>query len=145
MHDTEEHFKTTVSRDLLALCCGDHLGSGVGRDVYVFNPNPEWVIKFETTAGSFQNIREYESWWQVAGTEFVSWLAPVHFISPCGTVLLQSKTTPIQEGMYPEHIPAVFTDIARRNWGLLNGRPVCHDYGFLLTTFNLKKTKKVRW
>lgn len=42
--------------------CGDRLGQGVAREVYVFKPDPTLVIKFELTTHDFQNVNEWEVW-----------------------------------------------------------------------------------
>lgn len=121
-------FTEGVTRDILALMLGARLGSGIARSVYVFRPNPTLVVKIEEDAGSFQNIIEWTTWNEVSDTKWAVWFAPCHHISPCGTALIQSRTHPL--GTPPDKIPNFFADLKPENWGMLDGRPVAHDYGY---------------
>jgi hypothetical protein len=58
------------------------------------------------------------------------------------------RTTTIPYGQYPKEIPALFTDVKKSNWGMLDGKPVCHDYAFFPIYFVVKgksKFKKPKW
>jgi hypothetical protein len=67
--------------------------------------------------------------------------------SPNGRVLIMRKTEPAPKTAYPEKMPAFFSDFKRSNYGLLEGRLVCHDYGtcLLATTGVTSRMKKVDW
>ena len=141
----EDFFDTSISRDFFASVCGDMVGQGQGREVYACAINPDIVIKFETRARSFQNVLEHEVWEQVCHTSLAKWFAPVVDISPCGTVLLMRRTMVPRPGELPDKVPALFTDMKTENWGMLDGNPVCHDYGITISNFSTKKTRKAVW
>lgn len=142
--DVGTAFPTTVSRDFFYLFAGKLLGSGIGRNVYEFAPDPKrWVIKVENATKSFQNIHEWEFWTcNEYAKDIAKWLAPCEMISPCGIVLLQRRADPITEKRMPKMIPTWATDDKCENWGLIDGKPVMVDYGFVL--FNPPRTLKKR-
>lgn len=119
--------QTTIG-EFISLMCGECLGSGCSREVFVFRLDPTKVIKVEMWAGMFHNVTEWHVWQEVKGTRWEKWFAPCWNISPCGTILLQERTSPLQSA--PKRIPSFFTDVGSSNWGTLEGRPVCHDYGY---------------
>lgn len=137
----------TLALDFFKFFVGDCLGSGAGRDVYEYTQDKSLVLKVESSAGSFQNIMEYETWQQVQFTEQSKWFAPCVDISPCGMFLLQKRTTPIRTGNYPTHIPTFFTDTKLENFGMLGKKFVCHDYGnnLLMMKGLSNRMKKVVW
>lgn len=133
-----------VLHDFVELFCGEKLGEGVGREVYVYALDETKVIKVETTAHSFQNITEWQVWQEVQHTQYAKWFAPCHWISPCGIVLIQSRTQPVKKP--PEKIPNFFTDLKAENYGRLKGRFVCHDYGLnLLVANGLGRVRMRKW
>lgn len=134
--------------ELASVITGDALiGSGMSRNVYAHTSDPGLVIKIEQDAYRFQNIKEWMVWtelqhyWPVA-----QWLAPCVDISPNGAVLIQRRTTPVGDGM-PEKMPSFFTDFKRANFGMFDGRLVCHDYGVskFLTVGATKRLQLVHW
>lgn len=132
--------------DMMRLICGEYLGSGIGRQVYVCAINPKLVIKFESTSHSFQNVKEWEVWQAVSEVEHVKrWFAPCEMISPCGAVLIQRRTTECYN--FPERMPAFLCDFKSENYGILDGRLVCHDYGMHLMLENgmTKRMRKADW
>lgn len=143
--EVDEYFTTTIARDFLSVFTGRPLGTGVARTVYECPLRPDLVVKVETEGQSFQNVREWETWQDWEHCKDVNrWLAPCVAISPCGTVLVQMRTTPIPPGRFPDKMPSFLTDMKRDNYGLLKGRVVCHDYG--LTVPNLEtRLRKARW
>tara|TARA_R110000796_G_scaffold117736_1_gene230791 strand:- start:27101 stop:27565 length:465 start_codon:yes stop_codon:yes gene_type:complete len=141
----DDFFDTAISRDFFGMICGDLLGQGLGREVYACAIEPTVVIKFETRARSFQNVLESECWDQVCHTALAKWFAPVINISACGTVLLMRRTMAPRPGELPDKVPSLFTDMKTENWGMLDGRPVCHDYGVTISNFSMKKTRKAIW
>ena len=80
-----------------------------------------------------------------ADKEMKSWLAPCEAISPCGTVLLQGRTQPIPKEHYPKRLPKFFTDTKRSNFGLLEGRIVCHDYGLVVSEVETRMVRADWW
>lgn len=126
------YFINTISADLLRTVCGREIGYGDGRTVYECAIRPDLVVKIETPSHSFQNQGEWKFWndWRL-DKDVRRWLAPCESISPCGTVLLQRRTEPVPSGRFPKKLPRFLTDVKRSNFGLLNGRFVCHDYGLV--------------
>jgi hypothetical protein len=143
----DKFFKNTVSHDFFALFCGERLGDGIGRAVYAHAQDEDLVLKFETRSGSFQNIIEWETWQEVQDCKYAKHFAPCVDISHCGTVLIMKRTRPLVKEMLPKRMPEFLCDFKVANYGLLDGKLVCHDYGFtLLMTHGLsKKTRKADW
>ena len=106
----------------------DPIGSGVARKVYNSPLFPDCVVKIENTAGSFQNVIEWNTWLNVKDTKRAKWFAPCVAISPCGGILIQKKTQPAVK--FPTRLPKFLGDTKPSNYGMYQGRFVCHDYGF---------------
>ncbi len=143
------HFNGIVSVDLFNLMCGKWLGGGVSRGVYVLSIDQSLVIKIETTSHSFQNVSEWEIWNYLEGydTDTMNWFAPCHYISPCGTILIQARTTPLDKSQAPKKVPAFFTDTKYQNFGMYDGRVVAHDYGYhnFVRLGSSCKLKRAQW
>lgn len=123
------------------------LGHGVARHVYPYGLDSRMVIKFEQEE-SFQNVAEWNVWNHVKHTPLSNWFAPVEFISPCGRILIQRRTSVFEtDKKLPDRIPAFFTDTKIENWGLLKGKAVCHDYGYhlMLEKGMTSRMKKAEW
>lgn len=135
---------TFWEREYFDVLTGEFLGSGVGRSVYVHRPNDAMVVKIEQEGGSFQNIKEYETWQAAVGTPLERWLAPCIYISLCGGVLIQARTRPLLQSELPEKIPTCLTDVKPENFGWLEDRVVAHDYG-LLRPSGTVRLRKVQW
>lgn len=132
----------TCKRDLIGAIFGEHIGSGASRQTYVYEPNEAYVIKLEDKAKWFQNIEEWNTWLTVKDTKHAKWFAPCAWISPCGTILLQRRTEIVCAKGIPSKIPDYFTDLKLSNFGLLDGRFVCHDYGIIkLSEIGLKSSR----
>lgn len=141
----DEYFNNTLSRDLFRLICGEKIGSGVAREVYVYNLNPEYVVKIETLGCSFQNVVEWGAWDDFSEVKSVAkWLAPCLHISPCGTILVQRRTDPIGPSEAPKRMPKFLTDFKYSNYGRLDGKIVCHDYGTLIYDLD-ERLKAADW
>lgn len=141
----EQFFGNTIDRDLLALVTGKVLGEGIGRVVYEFKLRPELVMKIEAGSHSFQNILEWETWSNVREMKSVAkWFAPCEAISPCGTILLMRRTSPVSIKELPKSLPEFLTDCKVDNYGDLDGRLVCHDYGYTIIDYSMKQ-RKVHW
>lgn len=127
MAETPSLFKGTMPIDLFHFMCGNRIGQGIAREVYVFKPDPELVIKFELGTHDFQNVTEWQVW-MAAPVPAQRWLAPCHDISPNGKILLQARVTPWL-GDPPRKHPRWMDDMHLGNWGTYRGRPVAVDYG----------------
>lgn len=116
-----------TTHEFINLFLGEKLGEGSYREVYALRTDDTKVIKIERYARSFSNVHEWEVWKNTYPESWKRWLAPCHYISDSGTVLIQSRVTPVTK--LPEKLPSFLTDIKLSNWGKLNGRVVCCDYG----------------
>lgn len=136
-----------VGRELGSLLLGDLFARGSARDVYTTPLDDAWVVKVETTAGSFQNVIEWETWREVQETPFSIYFAPCLHISKCGGVLIQRKTQAVGLSQLPKRMPAFLCDFKRSNYGLLDGRIVCHDYGlqFAIHSGLTRRQRTVKW
>ena len=111
-----------VTDAMIEHLCGDFLGYGIARHVFVYGPDPTKVIKLEEPNGWHQNVLENEAWEQVQFTKWAKWFAPVHYISNCGRLLIQSRTTPLTS--MPRQIPNFLTDLKPDNLGMIGRRVV---------------------
>lgn len=136
-----EHLAPSILRDMTAFICAESLGTGLSRLVFVYRPNPKWVVKIEEKG--FQNVIEQYVWDRVHQTDFARWFAPIIDASPLGTVVLMERTSLPRPQDFPKRMPAFLTDFKRTNYGMLNGRLVCHDYGTNLLIEN-GLTKRMR-
>ena len=141
---------TNLSSDIITFLCGTKLGKGIHRDVYIYNPDPSYVIKLERD-DTEANITEYLVWKEVQYFEgnqawVKDWLAPVLYCSANGRVLVQKRTYWKHTQDPPDKVPEFLTDIKPSNFGWIGKKFVCHDYGFLhsFTKFN-KVFKKALW
>jgi hypothetical protein len=134
--------------DLLKMFVRDRLGWGCSRNTYVLTRDPTKVVKIEAGTGDrFQNVLEWQVWQRIKDTNIAKYFAPCYDISPWGSALIMARTTPAPENKYPEKMPSFLSDFKRQNYGLLNGKLVCHDYGTnLLYQEGMKvKLRKVVW
>lgn len=134
-----------MSRDLLGMVCGERLGNGMSREVYVYRPDPTLVIKIET-GGWHQNVQESTVWDRVKFVDGISeWFAPVVQLSAYGQILLQKRTEPAT--VFPDKIPAFLTDCKPGNFGMLNGKFVAHDYAnhLLMEKGMTKRMRTMKW
>lgn len=138
IHAQDELFKTI---------CNKQIGSGMSRKVYDSKVMPDHVIKIEEEGRHFQNNLEWTVWQRIewGDTQISKWFAPCDWISPCGTILIQKKTTPAIK--YPKQVPVFLCDFKKSNYGMYNNKFVCHDYGLdyiLEKGLSTKRMKKVR-
>lgn len=136
-----------IHKEAFNVLTGDQIGRGVARSVHACKLDPTLVVKIEDGAGSFQNVAEWNVWEAVKETEWAKWFAPCVAISPCGSVLLMKRTTPVSRGAYPERLPRFLTDCKFQNYGEIDGRFVCHDYGMNLLLENgmSNRMRNVHW
>ena len=132
-----EKFKSDpiYNLELFEFIFGECIGNGASRAVYVFNPNPKYVIKVQVDnmPGYNKNLREYELWnrmnWDEEMEDIKKWFAPVKLLSRHNRLLLQPRCEPLPKARIPKKVPHFFRDLKSDNWGLLNNKVVCFDYG----------------
>lgn len=142
IHDEPEHLKEST----LLLFVGEKLGSGAYRRVYEIAGRDDVVLKLEHEQ-RFNNVSEWLVWEAVKGTANEKWFAPCIDISGSGHALIQRRTEVFDENGFREAveaIPAFFDDIHFGNWGMMDGRPVCHDYGCTLLLENAVKGSRMK-
>lgn len=135
-------------KELKNLVIGDYIGAGSFRDVYKYKQDDNLVIKCAFDDPQM-NILEMEVWEMVKYTEIAKWFAPCISISECGMFLIQKKVETGRKKDYPKKIPAFFSDCKYTNYGWLDNKFVCVDYGsFVSTSLNHKwsqRLKKAEW
>lgn len=128
--------------------CGQHIGSGLYRDVYVLKQDHRWVVKVERdmTTGVFANVTEWRNW--IMNKEFTrvsKFLAPCVSINEYGNVLIQRRVRRVIDGdkrLFPARIPNWLTDTKINNFGWIGNQFVCCDYSFLVNcAFKMKRAK----
>lgn len=140
-----EDLSPMILKDWMNYVLGKKIGNGIGRQVFVFELNPKWVVKVEQSG--YQNVIEYEMWKAAKGTKYAKWFAPIEYMSGMGSVLLQQRTLPAPRRAYPKRMPVFLGDYKYSNYGLLGGRLVCHDYGSAIIASNglNGKMRKADW
>lgn len=142
----DKYFNNSVSGDFFDTFVGKQIGRGAGRSVFACKHDEDVVCKIEAIGGSFQNVIENEIWDELQYSDHAKWLAPVLWISPNGNILIQRRTELIPKKKYPDKVPHWFTDTKYENFGMLNGKFVCHDYGTqILTSGVTKRMVKADW
>lgn len=141
-----------IHEEAFNLLCGELIGRGMSRQVFACHLRDDLVVKSETGHGNFQNVTEWQVWQAVRDTPMAIHFAPCHSISPCGAVLIQSRTRPAGMDEFPRLMPAFLTDFKRTNYGVIVGKKgerkfVCHDYGLHLLLENgmTKRTRLAYW
>lgn len=133
-----------MHKEAFFLLCNRELGNGMSRQVFDSLVLPNSVIKIEARSRHFQNVIEYETWERVKDSPMARWFAPVESISSSGSVLIMAKTEPLRMEELPTKMPRFLCDFKRSNYGLYQGRVVCHDYGTnLLMEYGLTKAQWV--
>ncbi len=107
---------------------GQHLGTGIDREVYVCGWDDTLVVKVQRGDRDFQNIAEWNLW-SSAGPKLMPYLAPCRAISPSGLLLFQERCMPLDWQAMPRKWPAILGDLHEGNIGMFEGRPVAMDYG----------------
>lgn len=115
------------------LLVGERLGKGATRTVYALTHSPDLVLKLEYANKQFCNVAEYDIWHAAKGTANERWFAPVIDIDQWGGALIMKRTQPITyEEFHAEikKVPDFLADTHWANFGRLEGKIVCHDYGY---------------
>jgi hypothetical protein len=126
-------FLREIQEEFNGFMIGELLGSGKHRAVYAHPHNVNWVIKVERPSdyAEFCNAVEWNVWTRLADSEAGKWLAPCVKISRQGSIMIQTRCEVCPEDQLPKKVPAWMTDAHQGNWGMIDGRPVLFDYGFL--------------
>lgn len=137
-----------VLEEFWHLIIGQKIGQGMYRSVFSFGSTKNWVLKVQDNDYCFDNVVEWETWREYRSKpEIAKWLAPCHYISPNGSLLIQERTKLITD--LPKEMPAFLCDTKPKNYGTIgkgkNKRVVCHDYGYLINSKLNMKMKKVKW
>lgn len=140
------HKPTAV--DTFNMLCGDRIGRGIHREVFECKLIPTAVVKVEVNDGayrSFMNVNEMAFWNDNRFYSLVrKWLAPCHFLSPDGYILLQERVRPCIASdikKLPKQLPYFLTDTKFGNYGWYQGRIVCCDYAIITPTPSVKMRK----
>ena len=140
---------TSTAKEAFEMMKGEHLGTGSFRSVYCNNLNPEQVLKIEGDTHQryqFCNVIEWVFWNNhKENPKIAKWLAPCIRISSNGKILIQKRVETIPKGYeLPKELPSFLTDLKMSNFGLLDGRLVCLDYGHSPKNI-VTKNKSVDW
>lgn len=138
---------TNHFEDCFNLLCGKKLGEGINRQVFDCTIRKDLVVKVETEEHrGFANVFEYNFWNSYSEMPDVrKWLAPCEFISPDGRILLQKKCDKVPSNFkLPKKVPEFLTDLKVDNFGILNGKLVCVDYGLYVMN-PVTKLKNADW
>lgn len=135
-----------ILEEIVNTLCGDLIASGSSRSVFAHAHRPDLVVKVEDAARSFQNIREWTIWEDFKHDDKAAkWLAPCVSISPWGSVLVQRRVSPLPHDFgLPARLPHFLTDLKPHNFGILEGRLVCCDYGSIIYEIE-EKEKAIEW
>lgn len=133
----EPHIFNIHSRgkdSILQTLVGNRIGFGIHREVFELRGRPDLVLKVEVTGRTFANVKEWEVWRHVEDvTAIAHWFAPCVTIDQLGISLIQHRTQPMPDKVWQKlEVPHFFTDVKQANWGLIGGKPVCHDYALNL-------------
>ena len=113
---------------VLDLVVGEPIAEGTFRDVYALDDKR--VLKVEARGKAFCNTHEWTIW-NDSPKEWEKWFAPCLAIDDFSIALVQRRTRPLTDKQWDAltEVPDFMADLKRENWGWLDGRPVCHDYG----------------
>jgi hypothetical protein len=132
--------------------CGEKLGHGLYRDVYILKQDPRFVVKVDngTFNGDFTNVTEWRNYINNREWKWLEkWLAPCEMITESGKLLFQvrvDQSRPKKD--FPKEIPVLFTDLKYSNFGWIGKQFVCCDYAFFPIYFikeGGKMYKRARW
>lgn len=121
-------------KQLVKYVCGEKIGSGLNRDVYILKDNPNFVVKIERdmSKATFANATEWRNYIDNRDWIYVrDYFAPCLCINENSQVLVQQRITHKPRKFYPKYIPGIFTDLKVSNFGWIGKQFVCCDYSFL--------------
>lgn len=130
--------------------CGKQIGTGLYRDVYLLKQDNNYVVKIERdmSTGTFANATEWRNYINNKEWSYIKdWLAPIELINQTSQVLVQRRVS--LEGKkckdFPKYIPALFTDLKRKNFGWIGDKFVCCDYSFFVSVIINKGKNKLKY
>ncbi len=145
MKNPDKKILKETKNSLYNMIVGKFIGEGISRKVYQHNVDESLVVKIQYSRYEHINHQQnYNEWviWSIVkdlGDEYSKWFVPCVNISNDYNILIQKKTEPVQSYIEQlNEIPEFLEDVHANNFGVLNGKIVCHDYGYL----NLHKLLK---
>lgn len=128
------------------ILCGEQIGEGLHRDVYVLKQNSDYVVKVERDPSrtNFANVMEWRNYVDNKDWKKLScWLAPCEMINETGQILIQQRVYHNRKRKdYPKYIPSIFTDLKLKNFGWIGDKFVCCDYPlFIISECKMKYAK----
>lgn len=131
----------------LDLLCGNYIGCGIAREVYVYAMDPKYVIKIDNSEDASHNFNEFNVWSNVVDQpKYSKWFASILWSSSDHRIMIQRRTNPIKQ--LPKEVPSFLTDIKLDNFGKIGNQLVCHDYAFtsdlLISSGFNNRMKKVK-
>jgi hypothetical protein len=112
----------------------------------------KWAIKFPRLKNLFSGARcnrwESEIWLKWRPKFGWEHLCPVRFCDPFGIILIMDKATQpvtfdeivlVNDRDYDNYYPAVDLEYKPENWGIVEGKMVCVDYGIDESELVIKK------
>lgn len=131
-----------MAKEILEAVVGPMIANGTSRSVFSCKYDSNVVLKFQKSYGQ-QNAMEAHVWERYRNDPRVSrWLAPIYSRSSNNRVIVQARTMPLVSR--PRKLPAFLNDHKVQNYGILNGRVVCHDYG-IISLVGSTKLEPVQW
>lgn len=136
---------------LIRKICGELIGTGAYRDVYIFKGDDDYVVKVERdmSNGNFANICEWRNYINNKDWNFLGkYLAECTHINQTGEILIQERVYHKDKTLYPKKIPKYFTDLKTTNFGWTKkGKFVSCDYSFFVMLTNSKGglLKNAKW
>ena len=107
---------------------GALLGAGRSRRVYEYGPSN--VIKIEKRSRMLQqNAIEWQTWQWARGGPYEILFAPCGEIRDRGLVLIHRRVEPLSGSAPLPDLPDWLWERTPENFGYLDGRIVCCDYG----------------
>lgn len=107
--------------------CGERLGKTKRRTVYVYKPDPRYVIKVPGKEPKDANEREYRNGQKIIEQGHGDMIAKCRMENGC---IIMERTTPLtHRSQVPQDLPRILDrDNNKRNWGEIGDKVVKHDY-----------------
>jgi hypothetical protein len=145
----EKEFHGLSHAAIVRKFCGELLGNGFFRQVYVLRQNPNYVVKVVQPGEmlSFPNVTEWMNYKDYQYTALQQFLAPCVMINDTGTVMIQQRANWAgkKKKDYPKRLPSELSDFKYENYGWIGEQFVCFDYSFLRGYKSRTKTRSIQW
>lgn len=119
---------------------GEYRGVGTSRWVFDFLPIRNTVIKISLGCVS-QNENENRIFDEVKGTSHAKWFNKVLWCSDDARILISPRAADYFTDAAPGRIPHYFSDLKPENFGWVDDKFVCIDYGLVLCGFTPSQKK----